>query len=138
MRAPAPHRGGETQDVQTPSGAALFTAPAVMHTGAATWLFAADGRAAAAWTLNAGRLRQVWKNENAGTSPVVAGGLLYLYDPGGGLRVYQPDTGRLLATIPCGGGHWNSPVIADGRIALPEGNANSHKTAGTLNIFRLP
>jgi hypothetical protein len=69
---------------------------------------------------------------------VIAGGLLYVYDPGGGLRVYEPETGRQLAKLDCGSGHWNSPIIVDGRIVVPEGNANQHRTTGVLNIWRLP
>ena len=66
-----------------------------------------------------------------------AGGLLYVYDPGGGgLRVYRPASGALVATLPAGAGHWNSPIVADGRIALPEGSANDRVTAGVLNIYR--
>jgi hypothetical protein len=83
-------------------------------------------------------LQQVWKNANGGTSPVIAGGLLYVYSPDGGLRVYQPETGRQIALLDCGNGHWNSPIVVDGRIALPEGNANQHLTWGVLNIWRLP
>src|SRR5438034_11644767 len=72
MRGTEPHRGGERQVV--PSGAARFTAPAVLRTRAATWLFAADNGGTAAWTLRDGELRPLWQNGNAGTSPVVAGG----------------------------------------------------------------
>ena len=136
-RGATPRRGGETQVVKTPSGADLFTAPAVIR-GSPTWLAVADGGATAAWTLSGGRLQQAWRNGNSGTSPVVAGGLLYIYDPDGGLRVYEPQSGRQVATLEAGSGHWNSPIIVDGRIALPEGNANSHRTSGILNIWRLP
>jgi hypothetical protein len=69
---------------------------------------------------------------------VVAGGLLYVYDPGGTLRTYEPETGQQVAAIPCGGGHWNSPIVVDGRIVLPEGSANRHETRGVLDIWRLP
>jgi hypothetical protein len=136
-RGATPRRGGETQVVQTPSNSALFTAPAVLRSGSTTWMFAADGGGTAAWTFSGGRLEQKWKNGNSGTSPVVAGGLLYVYDPGGGLRVYVPDTGREVATLDCGDGHWNSPIVVDGRIALPEGDSNRHRTTGVLNIWRL-
>ena len=115
-----------------------LTAPAVLHAGTTTWLFAADNGATAAWTFSGGRLRDSWRNKNGGTSPVIAGGLLYIYDPGGGLRVYEPESGRQVASLECGGGHWNSPIIVDGRIALPEGNSNSHRTTGVLNVWRLP
>ncbi len=133
-----PHEGGEAQLVSTPSGTDLFTAPAVVRTSAGTTLFAADNGATAAWTLSGGHLSQAWHNSSGGTSPVVAGGLLFVYGPGGGLRVYQPTTGALVTSLSCGSGHWNSPIVADGRIALPEGNANSHATSGLLDIWRLP
>lgn len=133
----APHKGGEVGVVPTPSGRALFTAPAVRRRPNATWIFVADGGGTAAWTFSGG-LTKVWSNDNAGTSPVVAGGQLFVYDPGGVLRVYDPETGQVLAALECGDGHWNSPIVADGRIALPEGNANSHSTTGVLNIWRLP
>ena len=137
MRDGMPHRGEETQSVSTPSGSGLFTAPAVLHTPTSTWVFAADNGGTAAWTLAAGRLAAVWHNDNGGTSPVVAGGLLYVYDPSGSLRVYQPETGRELARLATGSGHWNSPIVVGGMIALPEGSANSHSTTGVINIFRV-
>jgi outer membrane protein assembly factor BamB len=133
-----PHVGGELQTVPTPSGGDLFTAPAVVNDGATTWMFVADNGGTAAWTLDHGRLVPVWRNGHGGTSPVVAGGLLYVYDPRGALRVYDPETGRDVATLDCGGGHWNSPIVIDGIIALPEGNANHHRTGGVLDIWRLP
>ncbi len=109
-----------------------------MRRGGVTWLIAADNGATAAWVLQEGRLHQRWRSATGGTSPVVAGGLLYVYNPRGGLRVYEPDTGRQIAVLDCGDGHWNSPIVVDGRIALPEGNANSHRTSGVLDIWRLP
>jgi outer membrane protein assembly factor BamB len=132
------HQGNETQTVPTPSGGGLFTAPAVYRSGTTTWVFAADRGGTAAWTLNAGRLQPAWQNGNAGTSPVVAGGLVYVYEPSGGVRVYQAQTGVQITRLATGSGHWNSPIIVDGKIAIPEGNANSHGTNGVLNIFRLP
>jgi len=136
MQGTAPHRGGERQSVSTPSGARLFTALTVMHTPNATWLFAADNGGTAAWTFGDGKLSPAWQNRNGGTTPVVAGGLLYVYDPRGGLRVYDPPTGKLIATLACDAGHWNSPIVVDGRIALPEGNANDHASTGYLDIWQ--
>jgi hypothetical protein len=137
-RGAAGRRGGEAQSVSTPSGDGLFSAPAVMRSGSTTWMFAADGGGTAAWTLTSGRLVQKWHNRNGGTSPLIAGGLLYVYDPDGGLRVYSPESGQQVVQLECGSGHWNSPIVVDGRIALPEGNANRHQTSGVLDIWRLP
>ena len=129
------HTGGELQTVSTPSQNMLFTALAVWQNGAATWMFAADGGATTAWTVNNGMLKQKWTNATGGTSPVVAGGLLYVYNPSGGLNVYKPTTGVEVTTLACGSGHWNSPIVVDGKIALPEGNSNSHSTTGILDIW---
>ncbi len=137
LRGTRPHQGHELQIVSTPSGSQLFTAPAVWRSGTRIWLFAADNGGTQAWSLRGGRLHSVWRNGNGGTSPVLAGGLLWVYDPGGGLRVYQPASGKLIATLSAGGGHWNSPIATDGRVALPEGNANDHATSGVLDIWRV-
>jgi PQQ-like domain len=136
LRGTAPHKGGELQTVPTPSGGEMFTAAAVWRTKAGTWMFAADGGGTTAWKLRSGRLHEAWQNANGGTSPIVAGGLLWVYDAGGGLRVYTPATGSLLTTLQAGPGHWNSPIVVDGRVALPEGNSNDHKTSGVLDIWR--
>jgi hypothetical protein len=138
LRGTRPHKGRELQIVSTPSASDLFTAPAVWRTGKRVWLIAADGGATQAWSLRGGRLHSVWRNGNAGTSPVVAGGLLWVYDPGGGLRVYVPASGKVVATLAAGSGHWNSPIVTDGRVALPEGDANDHARSGVLDIWRLP
>jgi hypothetical protein len=123
--------------VPNPAENDLFTAPAVRRTEDREWLIAADNGATAAWVLRGGRLQQAWRVAQPGTSPVVAGGLLYVYSPRGGLHVYQPDTGRPVATLECGEGHWNSPIVVDGKIALPEGSANAHQTTGVLTIWRV-
>jgi outer membrane protein assembly factor BamB len=131
------HKGGELQVIATPGSARLFTAPAVMHSGTSTLMFVADGNGTTAWSFAGGKLATAWQNANAGTSPVVAGGLLYVYNPKGGLVVYQPATGQQITNLETGAGHWNSPIIVDGRIALPEGNANDNSTTGVLDIWRL-
>ena len=138
MAGTAPHQDGEASQVATPSGDRLFTAPAVFRSGGATWLIAADGGATSAWTVQGQQLAPQWHVGTGGTSPVVVDGLAFVYDPGGGLHVYEATTGNPVATLDCGSGHWNSPIVADGRIALPEGNANSHGTSGVLDIWRLP
>lgn len=137
-RPPAGRRttGGEIQTLPTPGGAELFTAPAVWQRGARTVMFVSDSRGTGAYALGAGRLRALWHNASAGTSPVVAGGLLFVYDPNhGGVHVYTAASGHPLALLPCGPGHWNSPIVANGQLVVPQGDANDHSASGTLNIF---
>jgi len=128
--------GGELQTVQLAGG--LFSAPAVWHAGGRTWVFVSTFSGTSAFELAGRRLRLVWTKAVGGTSPIVAGGLLYLYDPSGGLGVFRPKTGAAVTRLPAGSGHWNSPIVTDGRIALPEGDANDHSLSGVLDIYRLP
>jgi putative pyrroloquinoline-quinone binding quinoprotein/putative pyrroloquinoline-quinone-binding quinoprotein len=133
-----PHRGGELASVSTPSGSGLFTAPAVWRRSDGVWIFAADNGGTAGYTYRDGALTKVWSATTAGTSPVIAGGTVFVYDPAGALRVFEPTTGKVLGQLALGSGHWNSPIVVDRRIALPQGNANAHSTSGVLNIWRLP
>ena len=123
--------GGELQTVTLTGG--LFTAPAVWK----NWVFVATFSGTQAFRLAGGRLHEAWSNRSAGTSPVVAGGLLYVYDPNGGLNIYRASTGARITQLAAGSGHWNSPIVTDGRVALPEGDANHHSLQGVLDIYRL-
>lgn len=135
MAGTASHRGGEASKATTPNGARLFSASARWQHDGATWIFVADNDGTAAWTLHGETLQEKWHNERGGTSPVVADGMLFVYDPHGGLHVYDAVSGRQLDKLASGSGHWNSPIVADGRIALPEGNANDHATRGVFDIW---
>jgi hypothetical protein len=123
--------------VSTPSAARLFSAPAVARTQV-TSLAAADKSGLAGWQLTGGRLVPSFQaSQHGGTSPVIAGGLLYVYDPAGKLLIYSGvHFEHQVAALECGNGHWNSPIVVDGKVALPEGNANDHATTGILNIWR--
>ena len=131
--------GGEVQRLSIPGGGQLFTAPAVwQHRGRTTVFVGAEG-GTGAYVLRAGRLYLAWQNSNPGTSPVMAGGLLYVYDPvAGGIFVYRPSSPRPLAKLAGSRGHWNSPIVVDGHVIEPEGNANDHRSSGALEIFSAP
>jgi outer membrane protein assembly factor BamB len=125
--------GGEVQTVPTPGGSGLFSEPAIWK---GTWAFASLSGGTQAWRLTAGHLVSAWSNGNSGTSPVIAGALLYVADSGG-IHVYVPTSGKDVATLPIGSLHWQSPIVADGRVIIGEGNANDHSTTGILDIFHL-
>jgi len=135
-----PIAGGELSTVR--ASGPVFTTPAVWHPRRGdTWVFVGTDRALGAYRLaSAGtpRLQRVWQIDGGTTSPVLAGGLLYAYRLGGGLSVIRPASGTTVVSLPSRSGHWSTPVIADGRIALPEGNANDHAVTGIVDIYRLP
>ncbi|HEY3922657.1 MAG TPA: PQQ-binding-like beta-propeller repeat protein [Gaiellaceae bacterium] len=123
--------GGEVQTVDVPGATDLFSEPAIWQ---GKWVFLGTSSGTAAWRLSGGRLHEVWSNGNGGSSPVVAGGLLYV-EWSGGIHVYNPSSGHQLAVLPLGNMHWQSPVVADGFVAAAEGNSNDHATSGILDIY---
>jgi len=128
--------GGEVQRLSVPGGGELFTSPAVWHHAAHTTVFLADANGTAAYVLRAGRLYRAWENSTPGASPVMAGGLLYVYDPSaGGIEVYRPGSPHPIAKLAGASGHWNSPIVADGHVVEPEGNGNDHRSSDTIEIF---
>jgi hypothetical protein len=131
--------GGEVQTLETPGDTQLFTVPAVWHHGKQTTVFVADFSATAAYALRGGRLHQLWQDDTPGTSPIVAGGLLYVYEPeAGGIEVYSPGSSTPIAKLPGTPGHWNSPIVVDGHVIEPEGDANEHSGSGTIDLFSAP
>jgi hypothetical protein len=128
--------GGELQRLSIPGGGELFSAPAVWQRHGHTTMFVADEGGTAAYVLRSGRLYQAWANATPGTSPVMAGGLLYVYDlSGGGIYVYRPGSAQAITKLPGASGHWNSPIVVDGHVVEPEGNANDHELSGALELF---
>jgi hypothetical protein len=133
LPGPGPKTGGELQTLTVPGGVDMFTEPAIWH---GKWVFVSTGSGTEALLLRGGRLHPVWSNDVGGTSPVIAGSLLYVAGEGV-LNVYVLTSGRRVAQLPSGDVHWQSPIVADGRVALPEGDANDHATTGVLDIYRL-
>jgi outer membrane protein assembly factor BamB len=138
MAGTAAHQGNELQTIDTPGRTDLFSQPVVWRKDGQTWMFAADNRGTGAWQLVNSRLQEKWKSGTGGSSPFEADGLLFVYARAGGLNVYEAESGKLVATLPCGPGHWNSPIVLQGKIILPEGNANDHAVTGVLDIWSLP
>jgi hypothetical protein len=129
--SPGRRLGGARQILPVVGGVDQFTAAAVRG----RTLFVATGRGTAAYRLRSGRLHLLWSNGTGGTSPVLAGDVLWVYDPRGGLNAYRPGDGRLLRHWAAPSGHWNSPIVAGGRVYLPTGDANAHATSGSLSIY---
>jgi hypothetical protein len=134
------HLGGQLQYISTPGGAEMLASAAVWEHSGHTYLFVGTGGGTGAYELGSdNRLHVAWSDSFDGTSPVVAGGLLYVYDESDGvLNVLNPLTGHTLRSLPAAGGHWNSPIVIGGRIILPVGNGDDQLTTGQLYIWHLP
>ena len=126
------------QTLPDPGSTLMFTAPAVRGRN----VFVATGSGTAAYRLTGSgtpRLLKLWSTDTPGTSPVLAGGLLYVYDPtGGGITVYRPSSPSPVTTLPAGTGHWQSPIAIGGCVLNGEGDANDRATSGTLSLYCLP
>jgi hypothetical protein len=163
IKGASPHQGGEIQVVEVPGKSQLLSASTTAQIGTTIYLFASTGRGGTtAWTVGADhQLKEAWKGKTGGNTPFYAGGLLYIYDParaGAKLRVFDAVSGNEVAALECGSGHWNSAIVADNRIAMPEGAITGFafgiRPAGTapaappappsgiqpgiVNIWRLP
>jgi hypothetical protein len=124
---------GRPRLVQSVNVGGMFTVPAIYQ---GKWVYVVTG-GVTAFRFSGGRLHEAWSNHTGGTSPVVAGGLLYVAGDGA-VHVYAVGDGRELAQLPSGPVHWQSPIVVDGVVAMPEGNANDHATNGVLDLYSAP
>jgi hypothetical protein len=128
-----PRTGGELQQIDAPGPAQIFSQPAVWRRDGRTFVFVTDSAGTAGYTVSGGRLHAAWSDSTPGTSPVVAGGLLYVFDMQRGvLNVRNPVTGDVDTALRAGPGHWNSPIVVGGRIILTDGD---YMSPGPSNIF---
>jgi outer membrane protein assembly factor BamB len=136
-----PRTGGALQTLDGPGKTDIYSQPAVWKSPSGrVFVYVTTGAGTEAYRLTAAhRLRVAWADTQAGTSPLIAGGLLYVYNEEQGvLNVFNPSTGHLYRSLPAAGGHWNSPIVVGGRIILPVGNDNDHQTTGVVYIYHLP
>ncbi len=131
--------GGEVAHIGLPGP--LFTQPAVYpdRTGALVVVATRFMLSAFQVSLTHGhpRIAAVWQRTPGGTSPVIAGGLIYAFDPvGTGIHVYALANGHYVARLPAGIGHWVSPIVAAGVVIEPEGSADDVVTNKFLDIYR--
>jgi outer membrane protein assembly factor BamB len=124
------HTAGEVEPVPVPQGGPLLTAPAVWVNpqDGGVWIFFANDNGISAMQLfidAAGNptIFPQWTAAGAGSSPVVANGVLY-YAGSGGLRALDPVSGKLLfSDAGLGGIHWESPIVVGGRLYVADENA---------------
>ena len=136
-----PRTGGQLQSIDAPGTTDVYSQPAVWTApNGRVFVYATTNSGTAAYFVTAARrLHLAWQNNQAGTSPLIAGGLLYVYNQEQGvLDVYNPVSGHLYRSLPAAPGHWNSPIVVGGRIILPVGDDNNHQSTGEVFIYHLP
>jgi len=123
--------GGELQQVNTNAGQILTAPVAWNDPSGATWLFLTTARASIAYNVvtdESGRtaLREVWRVNTGGTSPIVAGGVLFI-SGANGVSARDPSTGNQLwssSQASAGGNigkiHWQSPIVVAGRLYMAD------------------
>ncbi|WP_285113564.1 cell wall-binding repeat-containing protein [Leifsonia sp. fls2-241-R2A-40a] len=134
----AGHTGGELQSIAVPQGGQVLTQPANwVDKSGTSWVFVANnsGISALKLVVDGARkpaLQQVWKQTAAGTTPIVAGGVLF-YLSKNGVRALNPATGAQLWTNTAGGSglHWQSPIVVNGKLYFTDGG-------GKLRAFAIP
>jgi outer membrane protein assembly factor BamB len=131
------HVGGELQSIATPGGCPVFTQPVVWsdpQTGT-LWLFVATGCGTIGYQVvtsaqGTTTLKVGWSSGQDGTSPVLAGGVLFLatsnmigaLDPRTGRQLWSSASASAGGTI--GGIHWESPIVLDGRVYCADEDGN--------------
>jgi outer membrane protein assembly factor BamB len=136
------HPEGELAQFQIPQGGHMPTAGlAWKDDSGGTWVFYATDNGVAGVQVRvvhgAVTLRQVWLHKGTYSSPLLAGGVLYVAESGA-LRAFDPKTGRALwssdrasARRNIKGVHWESPTVINGRVYMPDHN-------GVLTAYGLP
>lgn len=129
------HTGGELQLIALPQGGMVRTQPAVWtDPSGVTWVFIVDDSGLSAFTLRTdtgghSTLQLAYTNGYAGSSPLVAGGVLYI-EGYGTTRALNPLTGNLLWNASNGGLHWQSPIVVNGHLYAAD-------NSGTITCYAL-
>jgi outer membrane protein assembly factor BamB len=139
---PSPRLGGQVSQVGAPGGGPVLTMPVATRIGGRILVFVATGSGTAAYGLGGGShptLHTVWSTSTPGTSPILSGGLLFVYDEQDGrLVIRNPASGHVVRSLAAGQGHWNSPIAVGGRIIEPTGSYHSSAGSSVIDIWHLP
>jgi len=133
------HLGGVGHEVQRiDAGEDLFATPAVWNDGGTAWVFLGLAQGVHAYRLEtdargASRLVSAWSasagQSREGTTPAVSNGVLF-YAASGTLYALDARSGRKLWTGSIGDVHWQSPIVAAGRVYCADED-------GKLNAFEI-
>ncbi len=132
------HTGGEVAPIiAVPQGGAVLSQPAVWTNPAdnSTWVFIVNASGASALRLSVDgsgnpSLLPQWSIAQGGTSPIVVNGIVFYIDGGTVRGVDAVSSTQLWSVANPGGTHWQSLIVANGRLYATDGA--SHLTAFAL------
>ncbi|MGH2508693.1 MAG: PQQ-binding-like beta-propeller repeat protein, partial [Ktedonobacteraceae bacterium] len=126
------HVGDELQSVDLPQGCGVLTQPVAWNeANGITWVFVTNGCGLSAFKVSTDTsghtsLQVVYTNQDSGSSPFIANGVLFVQD-NQVLRALNPSTGVTLwsSNSPSAGGpigslHWESPIVVNGVVYVPD------------------
>ncbi len=130
--------GGDLQTIPVPQGGQVLPQPAVWVNPAdqSTWVFISNPQGISALQLTASpdgtpTLQVAWKQTRGGTSPLIAGGVLFVAKSNN-IRAFDPLTGKTLwQDTAIGELHWQSPVVVNGVLYIGD-------NGGALHAYTLP
>ncbi len=130
------HVGGELQTIALPNACGVVSQPLAWNdTNNVTWVFVTNGCGFSAFqvvtdTKGKTTLRVAYHNGHGGSSPFMANNMLFV-QANGLLMAIAPTTGRVLwssdqpsANGSIGDLHWQSPIVVNARIYVPDNNGN--------------
>ncbi|NJD60039.1 MAG: hypothetical protein FIA98_11650, partial [Anaerolineae bacterium] len=131
------HTGGEVFTMSVPMGGGIFSQPAVWVNPAdhSAWVFVinSNGSAGLQLTVNASgeaSLTPKWTS-SGGTSALIANGVVFIARSGV-ISAFSAVTGSLLwSDNRIGSIHWESPIVANGRLYITD-------QSGNLTAYSLP
>ncbi|HET7452519.1 MAG TPA: PQQ-binding-like beta-propeller repeat protein [Thermoanaerobaculia bacterium] len=118
------HLGGELQKIGAPGGQEVLTlvVSAPDSAGGEPWIFVANdaGVSGYQWDAGAAALVLRWTVAPGASSPVFAGGLLFVARSGL-IRALDPSTGDTVwSDSEIGGIHWQTPIVAKGNVYIED------------------
>ena len=131
------HTGGEIFTMPVPMGGQIHTQPAVWvnPTDRSTWLFVSDYSGSAGLQLSVSpggdpSLITKWTSD-WGSSPLVANGVVFIARSGMISALNATDGSLLWSDSRIGQIHWESPIVANGKLFITDQNGN-------LTAYSLP
>jgi outer membrane protein assembly factor BamB len=133
------HTGGQVgAPINVPQGGQVLTMPAVWVNPADSqaWVFVSNQNGISGLKLvvngsGTPSLSPVWQNSGGGSSPVLAGGVLF-FSRNNLIQALNPLTGAALwSSTATSGIHWESPIVVNGVVYITD--ESSKLTAFSLN-----